>query len=114
MAYPFLTIYLLQGRHWPPASVGTALLVFGAGGLLSALFVGGLPRATGPHQEQDWPFIQGPAGCMQPHEPVPDGREGKGGQGWIGSLPLPAFSLPETTDPHASKGRLGLGLWSGS
>ena len=47
MAFPFLTLYLVQGRHWPPRAAATALLVYGAGGLLAAPFSGKLADRLG-------------------------------------------------------------------
>ena len=47
MAFPFLTLYLVQDRHWTPRAASTALLVYGAGGLLSAPFSGKLADRLG-------------------------------------------------------------------
>jgi predicted MFS family arabinose efflux permease len=47
MAYPFLALFLVQGRHWSPQRAGTAMLVYGAGGLLSAPFSGQLADRVG-------------------------------------------------------------------
>ena len=47
MAYPFLALFLVQGRHWSPQRAGAAMLVYGAGGLLSAPFSGQLADRLG-------------------------------------------------------------------
>jgi predicted MFS family arabinose efflux permease len=48
MAYPFLALYLVQGRHWTPRSAGTVMLIYGAGSLLSATLAGWLADRLGP------------------------------------------------------------------
>lgn len=36
MAFPFLALFLVQGRHWTPQAASSAMLVYGAGSILSA------------------------------------------------------------------------------
>lgn len=47
MAFPFLALYLVQGRHWTPQAAGSALLVYGAGNLAAAPFSGRLADRIG-------------------------------------------------------------------
>jgi predicted MFS family arabinose efflux permease len=47
MAHSFLALYLVQGRQWAPGEAGTAMLVYGAGGLVSAPFAGPLADRIG-------------------------------------------------------------------
>lgn len=47
MAFPFLALFLVQGRGWTPQEAGTAMLVYGAGSLLSAPVAGPLADRVG-------------------------------------------------------------------
>ncbi len=48
MALPFLVLYLTQGRGWRAEDSGSALLVYGAGALVTAPFSGRLADGWGP------------------------------------------------------------------
>jgi predicted MFS family arabinose efflux permease len=47
MAFPFLALFLVQGRGWTPQRAGAAMLIYGAGGLLSAPVAGLLADRVG-------------------------------------------------------------------
>ncbi len=47
MALPFLVLYLTGGRHWTPAQAGTAMMVYGAGALVTGPFAGRLADRLG-------------------------------------------------------------------
>ncbi len=47
MALPFLVLYLTGGRHWSPGDAGIAMMVYGAGALLTGPFAGRLADALG-------------------------------------------------------------------
>jgi predicted MFS family arabinose efflux permease len=47
MALPFLVLYLTEGRHWAAEEAGSAMLVYGAGALLTGPFSGRLADRLG-------------------------------------------------------------------
>lgn len=47
MALPFLVLYLTEGRHWTAQEAGTAMLVYGAGALVTGPFSGRLADRMG-------------------------------------------------------------------
>jgi len=47
MALPFLVLYLTEGRHWPAEEAGKAMLVYGAGALVTGPFSGRLADHLG-------------------------------------------------------------------
>lgn len=50
MALPFLVLYLTQGRSWTPAEAGTAMMVYGAGALVTGPVAGRLADRLGHAQ----------------------------------------------------------------
>lgn len=50
MALPFLVLYLTQGRGWTPSEAGTAMMVYGAGALVTGPVAGRLADRLGHAQ----------------------------------------------------------------